>query len=209
MAIPRTLIRTVPAETSDEVERWWAEACALHPGWQTVTYRDPIDPDLFPVTAGLWDRCTSGAQRAGLIRLEALARMGGVYLDSDVELWRPLGPLLGVRAFAAWEDPGVVPDAVLGAEAHHPAILACRDLAVGRLLSESGDWRTGPGAWGTGPGVTTTILPDRADVLLLPPGSFYPVHYTDKIGADWTAAQAANPWAFGAHRWHASWLEGY
>jgi hypothetical protein len=206
MSIPRRLIRTVPAETSDEVERWWSEACEMHPTWEKVTYRDPIDPDLFPVTSSLWDRCTSGAQLAGLIRLEALAHLGGVYLDSDVELWAPLDPLLGVRAFAGWEDSAVVPDAVLGAQAHHPAILACRDLAVGRLLSGDDDWRTGSGAWGTGPGVTTTILPGRDDVLLLPPGSFYPVHYSAKTGADWAAARARNPWAFGAHHWHASWL---
>ena len=204
--IPRRLIRTVPETTTDEVEDFWRLAVDLHPGWEHVTYRDPIDPRLFPVTRGLWERCTSGAQLAGLIRLEALARHGGHYIDSDVELWRSLEPLVGARAYAGWEDDGVVPDAVLGAEPHHPAIIACRDLAVGRLLSDSGDWRTGNGAWGTGPGVTTTILPGRDDVLLLPPGSFYPVHYTDKADVNWSTVRARNPWAFGAHHWHASWL---
>ena len=204
--IPRRLIRTVPAETSGEVESWWERACELHPGWERITYRDPIEPELFPVTAQLWSACTSGAQKAGLIRLEALARSGGIYLDSDVELWRPLTPLLGVQAFAGWEDPGVVPDAVLGAERAHPAIRECLALAMRRFTSDSADWRTGSGAWGTGPGVTTTVLPGRDDVLLLPPGSFYPVHYTAKAGADWAAERDLNPWAFGAHRWHASWL---
>lgn len=204
--IPRRLVRSVPAETTAEVEDFWRHIVDLHPGWEHVTYRDPIDPHLFPVTSPLWDRCTSGAQLAGLIRLETLAHAGGVWLDSDMELYRSLEPLTGVRAFAGWEDDGVVPDAVLGAEPHHPAIIACRDLAVGRLLTDSADWRTGNGAWGTGPGVTTTILPGRDDVLLLPPGSFFPVHYTDKADVNWSEVRARNPWAFGAHHWHASWL---
>ena len=204
--ISRRLIRSVPEHTSDQVEQWWTEACAMHPGWEHVTYRDPIDPDLFPITPPHWHRCTSGAQLAGLVRLEALAQGGGVWLDSDVELYRPLTPLLGVAAFAGWEDHEVVPDAVLGATAGHPAIAACLGLAIERLLSGSTDWRTGPGAWGTGPGVTTTILPGRDDVLLLPPGSFYPVHYSQKKRADWAAVRKETPWAFGAHHWDASWV---
>jgi glycosyl transferase-like sugar-binding protein len=204
--IPRRLVRTVPADTTDEVEAYWSRAVELHPGWDHVTYRDPIDPDLFPITAELWPRCRSGAQRAGLIRLEALAHHGGVYIDSDFEPYRPLDPLLHLPAFAGWEDAQVVPDAVLGAEAHHPAILACLDLAIGRLIGRGRTWRDDNRAWATGPGVTTTILPGRTDVLLLPPGSLYPVHYSAKESADWAAVRAANPWAFGAHRWAASWL---
>ena len=204
--IPRILVRCVPERTDRQIEAWWSEWCALHPDWEHVTYRDPLDPDQFPLTSPLWERCTSGAQLAGLVRLEALARHGGIYLDSDVEPYRPLTPLLGLQAFAGWEDHEVVPDAVLGATAGHPAILACLDLAVERLCGDSSDWRTGPGAWGTGPGVTTTILPGRDDVLLLPPGSFYPAHYSRKDRVDWANVRRTNPWAFGAHRWHASWV---
>lgn len=207
--IPPTLIRTVPAETSDEVERFWEDACALHPGWRHLTYRDPIDPAQFPRTAPHWDLCRSGAQLAGLIRLEALWRHGGVYLDSDMEVYRPLDSLLGAEVFAGYEDPGVVPDAVIGAEQCHPAIAECLDLAILRLTRPQRrpkpSWWENNGAWATGPGVTTTVFPGRADVLLLPPGSFYPLHYTLKLTADWEAVRRENPWAFGAHRWHHSW----
>lgn len=203
--IPARIIRTVPETTSYEVERFWDDACTMHPGWEHVTYRDPIDVGSFPLTSPYWDRCTSGAQLAGLVRLEALWWTGGIYLDSDMEMYRPLHPLLHCDAFAAWEDPGVVPDAVIGASARHPAIKACIDLAITRLLSNSADWRVGSGAWGTGPGVTTTVFPGRPDVLLLPPGSFYPVHYSER-GVNWSQVSDRNPWAFGAHRWHASWL---
>lgn len=205
--IPRRLIRSVPETTTYEVEAFWSDACDTHSDWVHDTYRDPIDPEAFPLTSPHWERCTSGAQLAGLVRLEALWWGGGIWLDSDVEVYRPLDPLLHCDAFACWEDRFVVPDAVIGATPRHPAIEACINLAIERLLSSSTDWRTGPGAWGTGPGVTTTIFPGRDDVLLLPPGSFYPVHYSDKHRIGSRDHRTENPWAFGIHRWHASWVK--
>lgn len=92
--IPRILHRTVPAETTDEVEQWWAKFAEIHPGWEMRTYREPIDPSEWPLTGFLFDRCANGAQKAGLIRLEALFTFGGVYVDSDVEPFRSLEPLL-------------------------------------------------------------------------------------------------------------------
>jgi hypothetical protein len=162
-----------------------------------MTHRDPLNPDEWPLTAPSWPKCTTGAQLAGLIRLEALYRFGGVYVDSDCEPYRSLEPLLPLRAFAAWEDAKVVPDAVLGAEPEHPAIRACLDLALRKLKA---------GAWASGPGVTTAILPRRSDVTVLPPGVFYPYHYNEKQrrGEDHAKAQ---PWAFLAHHWAGSWLE--
>lgn len=201
--IPPRLIRSVPAETTDQVEAWWRAAQDLHPGWEHRTYRDPIDPSYFPITAPVWSLCKSGAQLAGLIRLEALVATGGIWLDSDVQLYKPLTPLLHCSAFAGYEDPGVIPDAVLGATRQHPAIVACLTLAIARIRSNSDDWRTGNGAWSTGPGVTTLVLPTFDDVLLLPPASFYPVHYSEKTNlVDHTPA----PWEFGVHHWAASWL---
>jgi mannosyltransferase OCH1-like enzyme len=194
--IPRLIFRTIPAETSNTVEQFWVNTVKLHAGWQAITYRDPIDPALFPISAPHWDRCTSGAQRAGLIRLEGLLGHGGIYLDSDVEVYRPLDSLLGVPAFAAWEDAKVVPDAVLGAKPAHPAIGECLERAIDVLDQ---------GPWASGPGVTTAILPGRADVLLLPPGAWYPYHYTQRDQRH-DDHRAANPWAFGAHHWEGSWL---
>ncbi len=204
--IPRILHRSVPATTAATTEQRWARAVELHHDWSHLTWRDPLDPDLFPLTAPHWHRCVAGAQLAGLVRLELLCTHGGIWLDSDVDLYRPLDPLLGCPAFAAWEDADCVPDAVLGAAPNHPAMRACLELAIRRINSDVTDWRTGRGPWATGPGVTTTVLPGRSDVLLLPPGSFYPVHYRDKDRTEWSVVEVSQPWAFGAHCWDASWL---
>lgn len=197
--IPRRLVRTVPTTTTAEVEAFWAHTLDLHPGWETVTHRDPIDPTLFPLTSPHWAACSSGAQLAGLIRLEDLYHHGGIYLDSDMQMFRPLDTLLEHRAFAAWEDGSVIPDAVLGFEAHHPALTAMISDAI-TLLPH--------GAWESGPGVTTRNLQGRNDVTLLPPVTFYPVHYLDKGELD-SFNPEDHPEAFGMHRWHASWPGSY
>jgi hypothetical protein len=193
--IPRILHRTVPADTSEQVEAWWAELQRLHPGWEYRTYREPIDPADWPLTGDLFDRCANGAQKAGLIRAESLYRDGGIYLDSDCEPVRSLEPLLQCEAFAGWEDSSTVPDAVLGARPGHPAFELM--LQKARAVIEGGG-----DAWQSGPGVTTEILPGRADVLLLSPGAFYEVHYLEKR----RLKDPHPPYAFVRHHWHGSWL---
>lgn len=196
--IPTILFRTVPADTTDEVEGFWKKAQRLHPSWTFITYRDPLDPDEFPLTSARWGDCSTGAQLAGLIRLEVLWGHGGVYIDSDVELYRPLDSLTNLSGFAGWEDTNTIPDAVLGFEARHPAVKLCIEDAMASISR---------GAWESGPGVTTRNLQDRPDVLLFPPGSFYPYHYSERDRRH-EDHQGAQPWAFCAHHWHASWLGG-
>jgi hypothetical protein len=81
----------------------------------------------------------------------------------------------------------------------HPAIRRCIDLANREVRRNT---------WAGGPGVTTRVLVGRTDVLLLPPGSFYPVHYRDPDRdrlMDDPATRRANPWAFALHRYAGSW----
>ena len=192
--IPRIFHRTVPAETTDEVEGWWADLRRMHPGWQFRTYREPIDPADFPVSSPVWSKCQNGAQKAGLIRLEALVRDGGVYVDSDVRPVNSFEPLLALEAFAGWEDETTVPDAVLGARPGHPAFVEMLDRAVKAVRSRAD-------AWQSGPGITTAVLPGRSDVLCMPPGAFYDVHYLQKHKLD----EPTGPWTFARHYWHHSW----
>lgn len=200
--IPRRLVRVVPENTTDEVERWWAEACALHPSWEHVTLRDPIDPTDFPETSPLWAQVGSGAQLADLIRFEELFRRGGIYLDSDMQLFKPLDSLLQLGGFAAWEDSNAIPNAVLGFEPGH--------LALARILMLAIKSIPGP-TWNTGVGSVTQILKDRPhdNVLVLPPDSFYPVHWSHKVilqnAGLVRSIREEKPWAFGLHWWRYSW----
>lgn len=196
--IPKRLIRTVPEHTTGQVEKFWDDACALHPGWDYVTLRDPVNRADFPLTSRLWDRCESGAQMADLIRAEELLHRGGIYLDSDVEVYRSFEPLTGLDGFAGWDCVDYIPNAVMGFTAGHPAIERVVELAVERHHL---------GTWPAGVGVTTEVFRARNDMALLPPGSLYPIFWRDahKGRANWAKVPIQQPWAYCAHHAHHSW----
>lgn len=195
--IPKRLVRTVPSDTSAETERLWTIACELHPDWEHVTWRDPIDRNAFPLTSPYWDDCETGAQLADLVRVEDLYHSGGWYIDSDVEMLKPLDDLCPLNAVAAYEDHLHIPNAVLGFVPGHPALKDVIDRAITRRFS---------GTWLAGVGVTSEVF-SNADMVLLPPGAFYPVHWkTAHRGfVDWRQAAKDNPWAYCLHRYKASW----
>lgn len=198
MAIPKVIHRTVPAVVDRTVERMWRSVRRLHPDWECITWREPLDPVAFPLTSDLWGHCESGAQKADIVRLELLVTHGGIYVDADVEALKPFTPLLGCSAFAGYEDESIIPNAVMGAEADHPAFVEMLDVASQRL-------KTGASTWHIGPGTTTPVLKNRDDVLLLPPGSLYPYHYLERRRRRENFRVTA-PWAFCVHHWHGSWL---
>lgn len=200
VGIPRILHRVVPERTEHQAEEWWSEFEMLHPGWTLMTHRDPLDPADWPLTAPHWAKAENGAQFADLIRLEALLKWGGVYVDQDVQPFRSFEPLIHLYAFAAWENERCIPNAVLGAVQGHPAVRACLQTMLDRI--------PGP-TWQAGPKVFTEILPDRDDVLLLPPGSFYAVDYraADKDRQLAGFNPKHHPWAFCLHWYAGSWLE--
>ncbi|MEM1988372.1 MAG: capsular polysaccharide synthesis protein [Candidatus Woesearchaeota archaeon] len=56
------------------------------------------------------------------VRLWALYNYGGIYIDADVEVLRPLDEFLRFRAFTGCENEGSIPTGIMGAEPHHPWI---------------------------------------------------------------------------------------
>lgn len=195
--IPKILHRTVPLETSAEVEGWWDHIQELHPGWVARTWREPIDLADFPRVGHLLDQCENGAKRADLIRLELLATYGGFYVDSDCEAFRPFDPLLPLPAVAAWEDEEHIPNAVMGAEPGNPAIVEALELAIQRN-------EEGCNTWDAGVGVTTPVFRDNPNIVVLPPGAFYPYHYLE-LGKRSHVTGETHPWAFVVHHWLHSW----
>lgn len=195
--IPKRLVRTVPRETSPHCEILWDEACTLHPEWEHVTWRDPVDRKAFPLTSPYWDDCETGAQLADLIRAEDLLHRGGWYIDSDMWMLRPLDDLCGLDGVAGWEDHLHIPNAVLGFRPGHPALQKVVKLAVERRFQ---------GTWKAGVGVTTEVF-KSADMTLLPPGSFYPVHWrkAHRGFVNWAEEARNNPWSYGIHKCAASW----
>lgn len=54
------------------------------------------------------------------VRLHVLTKYGGIYLDTDVELLRPLTSFLSHRAFAGFEDDNRVAAGIMGCEKNYP-----------------------------------------------------------------------------------------
>jgi mannosyltransferase OCH1-like enzyme len=159
-----------------------------HPGWTVRLWTDSDAPE----PAGS-ERARNLGERTDLIRYEILRRHGGVYVDTDVECLRPLdGLLTGVAAFAAYEVPGRLCNAVLGSIPGHPAFARASQFAGITC------------GYGTYPEATATtfltyILEACDDVTLFGPERFYPRLWNG-------ARNLGNEPPYADHHWGASWL---
>jgi mannosyltransferase OCH1-like enzyme len=178
-------------------EDFWRGWCDKHPHWDHVTVRDPLDPADWPRTGHLFKACVHGAQIAGLVRLEAVWRWGGLYVDADFECLRPLDPLIAVvgNCFIGTQDGTYLTDALFGAAALHPAIDACIERVV------TLDMVAGPLV--TGPDNTTAVLTGRSDVTVVPPAAFYPYLWTEPERR-YEDFRTTAPHAYAVHHWNSA-----
>lgn len=70
-------------------------------------------------------------------RLYALYEFGGIYLDSDVELVKPLDELLQYKAFVGHESVRTLSMGILGSEKGHPWVKMLLDYYNGRSFVQS------------------------------------------------------------------------
>ncbi|HWC54867.1 MAG TPA: glycosyltransferase [Chitinophagaceae bacterium] len=125
---------TIPSEYKDYVVGWKE----LHPDWIVREWND----QTFPVKHPYCDRARKEGNWANLsnfCRLWALIQEGGVYLDIDVKLIKPLDPFLVYRCFLGFEDGEAgggnfwINNAVLGAEKSHPFVLQSLEHLVSQF----------------------------------------------------------------------------
>ena len=195
--IPRVFHRIwLGPEPMPEAECRLGETWARHhPGWEQRLWRDDDLPEL-GVPAEIIARAENPVELADVARFHIIARHGGVYVDTDFECLRPLDSLLkGVDAFAAFQLPGEVNTALLGATAGHPAFRRAAEL-----VTETFGRAPLPGS--TGPPFFTHLLWDFPEVTLFPPELFYPYL--------WTEPERRNehfPGAYAVHHWAMSWRD--
>lgn len=178
---------------------FWDRFQELHPGWKFVTWSSSSEEALS------WMRCRSTfdaqetwAGKSDVLRYEVLAKYGGIYVDADVEPIRAFDELLDGPPFAGWEDGNMVCPTVMGSPVGHPAI----EELISRLPAWAERHAGRPPNQATGPYFLTRTWRWRDDVRLLPPVSFYPVHWSEKV-------KLGGPYpseSFSVHHWDAGWL---
>lgn len=92
------------------------------PDYELVEWNE----DTFDVKANLYAREAYEARKfafvSDYVRLHALYHEGGVYMDTDVEVIKPLHRFLVHEAFSGFEDHQFLQSGTMGAVKHHPWI---------------------------------------------------------------------------------------
>lgn len=165
-------------------------------GWEVLEINeDTIDPAVLetPYYRGVLGR-GEFVKATEYARLWGLWMHGGVYMDADVELLKPLCPLLGLDLFIGREDDQWINGAVIGATQGNATIRALLDAFP--LASEGMEK-----ANEYGPKYLTKLLTGVPGVTVLPTEAFYPYLWNQ------TPEQAVitqNTYAI--HHWAKSWL---
>ena len=174
--IPRTIhqIWLGPHEPPDAIETW----PAAHPGWEHRLWTEADIPHPL-VNQAQFEAMGQLCGKADILRYELLYRYGGVYVDADTECLLPLPDwLLADPCFAVYESedyrPGLVANAVIGAQPGHP-LMAAMLLMIGRL--DPDELPGSVAAVTTGPYPFTRVVEANPGLVRIhPSGLFHPDH---------------------------------
>jgi mannosyltransferase OCH1-like enzyme len=156
-----------------------------HPDWEHHLWAEtnlPTDLERHEV----YELLRRPAERADILRLELLHRLGGVYVDADLESLKPIDTLLdGVSCFLGALDSGRVSNAVIGAVPGHP--LLARAIAELRPRTTFGP----VDREGTGPLLIERLRHEFPDVTVFEPEVFFA---TEREQAQYAFHLSARSW---------------
>ena len=127
------------------------------------------------------------------VRFWALEREGGIYLDTDMELLKPIDPFLSDSLFMGKTKDGYVACGIIGAVPHHTAI---------RKMLDFYEQDTNFSIEMTSPKVATRVLNEVSgeNVSVYEPSYFYPCDDGERC------APEALSQAYATHHWAESWV---
>jgi mannosyltransferase OCH1-like enzyme len=129
---------------------------------------------------------------ADYVRLIALRDHGGIYLDTDMLLIKPIDELLTTKLLLGKESDSFISCGMIGAVPHHPFIEEMRSYydTITELKPN--------------PVIMTELYAklQPKDTLVLPPIAFYPY---DAEHINLYKGQPLNEWTYGVHLWNYSW----
>lgn len=99
---------------------------------------DNIDLDMYPYVREAYDK-RKFAFVSDVVRLYALYTEGGIYMDTDVEVIKPLDPFLDHVAFSGFESKEFVPTGIMASEKGGQWVKDNLDYYIGKhFVNEDG-----------------------------------------------------------------------
>jgi hypothetical protein len=197
--IPKIIHRTIPRQTTNLMDNCWETVKENTKGFQHMTHYDEDNYDIVGKYLGL---CEKGAFKADLIRLEVLYKYGGIYLDSDIELYKPIDELLVNNMFICKEDDEFVVNLAIGTIPNNPIILEMINMSIDIVSSGSlrypylfsdQDYSTTYQA-AFGPYVSHMCTANKPDIKFLDSSSFNLYYHKEKTGGTYGQHHYANSW---------------
>jgi FkbM family methyltransferase len=194
--IPNIVHFVVPKDVPNEMVEIINIAKKLHPGWEIKIWGDRDGVEGARLNRFL-DKAKNGAQRADLIKYEAVYTFGGIYIDADMRLLRSFDQLLRYDTLMTCSEDGAhISCGFFAAPPRHEALNA----VIGSLIRDEPEW-TRPQNETTGPHFFTSVLGSRADVTMLPRETFYPYYSGEPRPKVFPAA------CIGIHEWAGAWVD--
>lgn len=110
--------KPLPSDDQKYIQGWQK----LNPDFSIRRWTEQdIDLKRFPIVKTALDM-KRWALASDVIRMYAVYEEGGIYLDTDIELLKPLAPLLQYDGFAGWESRYWFTTAIFGAKMRSPWI---------------------------------------------------------------------------------------
>ena len=202
MKIPKIFhhIWVGPNTISDESVRFINRIKELHPDYEFRLWtNEDLTTDNFSNLEFI-HKAKKYAQKADIMRYEILYRQGGIYLDTDFELFKNITELLTHDLVICNEDSNYGMYMSIGFIAsikRHPVIKSCVDNI--KFCSLNG--QENPICVETGPWYFRKQLKFDETVRMLPTHFMYPVHFNDRFIKDSVISSEA----YGIHHWAFSW----
>lgn len=139
---------------------------------------------------------------ADYMRLKVLYELGGLYLDTDMEVIRPFDGLLGEELFLGYQAPGSIGVGVIGAVKGHPFLRQVLD----RLDEEA---RRGAPSYQPIPELVTVLAKANglAGMTIFPEDHFYPYNPYSSVVLRRKPLQAnLSERTLAIHHWEGAWL---
>ena len=124
MSIPRIIHHVYAgSEVPDDMAATMRTVTDMNPDWSYMFWNADTIPLLGVTYDYLLERYKKPVHVSDVVRLLAVQKYGGVYVDCDVLAVKPMDPLCQYDAVAAFHDgSGQICPAVFGAEPDHPWI---------------------------------------------------------------------------------------